>query len=392
MQAGASYRECLETSDYEEAKRLFANKRAAILNGTYAKPATKVTPAPVVDRPTFAVVAGRYADNHIRARLAPGAADNHKSYLEFLAGVTVPPGVPFTDKPFHLITLDDYEMAITAKRMPTTKTYRKGEKTWTRTVGGVIAANRFRDYLCHLSGWALRKGYTDSTPFNVAGQVPDELKKPKNSEHARDRRLDGDEEKRLLDAAGEHLNDCIIAALEAGMRKGELLSLQWRHVRWMQNELALEWGNTKTKRSRQIPISPTLREVLARRQKAHLKTLSDAERLADLYVFGDEIGGRIKNVKTAWETAVLRAYGVKIERKRGKLSAGNRARLAEIDLNFHDLRHEAGSRKLEAGWPLHAVSRWLGHTKLTTTDTYLNATTQLLHELNERVPLALVKR
>lgn len=62
-----------------------------------------------------------------------------------------------------------------------------------------------------------------------------------------------------------------------------------------------------------------------------------------------------------------------------------------LHLHFHDLRHEAGSRKLEAGWPLHAVSRWLGHTKLTTTDTYLNATTQLLHELNERKPLALVK-
>jgi integrase len=66
-------------------------------------------------------------------------------------------------------------------------------------------------------------------------------------------------------------------------------------------------------------------------------------------------------------------------------------RLREIDLHFHDLRHEAGSRKLEAGWPLHAVSRWLGHSKLTTTDTYLNATTRLLHALNERVSLRAVK-
>jgi len=72
-------------------------------------------------------------------------------------------------------------------------------------------------------------------------------------------------------------------------------------------------------------------------------------------------------------------------------SLQRRAKLHEIDLNFHDLRHEAGSRKLEAGGPLHAVSRWLGHSKLTTTDTYLNATTKLLHDLNERVPLALVK-
>jgi hypothetical protein len=41
----------------------------------------------------------------------------------------------------------------------------------------------------------------------------------------------------------------------------------------------------------------------------------------------------------------------------------------------------AVDRRQSRGWLLHAVSRWLGHTKLTTTDTYLNATTQLLHEL-----------
>ena len=40
------------------------------------------------------------------------------------------------------------------------------------------------------------------------------------------------------------------------------------------------------------------------------------------------------------------------------------------DLRFHDLRHEAGSRKLEAGWPLHAVSEWLGHNNITTTSRY----------------------
>ena len=83
---------------------------------------------------------------------------------------------------------------------------------------------------------------------------------------------------------------------------------------------------------------------------------------------------------------------MKPERTRGKLSAENRAKLAEIDLNFHDLRHEAGSRKLETGWPLHAVSAWLGHTKLETTAKYLNVTAQYLHELNERKPLTLVKR
>lgn len=87
---------------------------------------------------------------------------------------------------------------------------------------------------------------------------------------------------------------------------------------------------------------------------------------------------------------MLRAHGVEVVRGHaGRVSAENRAKLRAIDLNFHDLRHEAGSRKLGSGWPLHAVSRWLGHTKLTTTDTYLNATAQLLHGLNGRPSLTL---
>jgi integrase len=88
---------------------------------------------------------------------------------------------------------------------------------------------------------------------------------------------------------------------------------------------------------------------------------------------------------------VLKAHGIKPERTRGRLSAACREKLDEIDLNFHDLRHEAGSRKLEAGWPLYAISKWLGHSKIDTTSKYLNAEDKLLHELNERVALRIVK-
>src|SRR5712671_5010523 len=40
----------------------------------------------------------------------------------------------------------------------------------------------------------------------------------------------------------------------------------------------------------------------------------------------------------------------------------------------HDLRHEAGSRFIEAGWPIHHVQEMLGHKDLSQTNTYLNAT------------------
>jgi integrase len=137
-----------------------------------------------------------------------------------------------------------------------------------------------------------------------------------------------------------------------------------------------------------------LREILMRRQYGMTEG-PNPQRFQfgpEHYVFGDEVGAQIKNIKTAWKNAVLKAHDVKPERTTtGGLSAEKQARLAEIDLHFHDLRHEAGSRKIEAGWPLHAVSAFLGHANVTTTARYLNVKDDYLQELIERKPLALVK-
>lgn len=64
--------------------------------------------------------------------------------------------------------------------------------------------------------------------------------------------------------------------------------------------------------------------------------------------------------------------------------AESRAALDRIDLHFHDLRHEAGSRLLEAGWPLHHVQEMLGHANVSQTSTYLNATRVGLQESMRR--------
>jgi len=171
-------------------------------------------------------------------------------------------------------------------------------------------------------------------------------------------------------------------------------SLQWKQVRLLQNGLHLPGVKTKARRDRKIPISPTLRDILARRQHGMTEG-PNPQRFKfgpDHYVFGDEAGDKIQDVKTAWENTVLKAHGVKPERTvTGGLSAERQAKIAAIDLHFHDLRHEAGSRKLEAGWPLHAVSAFLGHANVTTTARYLNVKDDYLQELIERKPLVLVK-
>jgi integrase len=63
-----------------------------------------------------------------------------------------------------------------------------------------------------------------------------------------------------------------------------------------------------------------------------------------------------------------------------------------IDLHFHDLRHEAGCRWLEAGWPNHHVQEMLGHANLSQTSTYLHAAEMGLQESMRRFDVARGKR
>jgi hypothetical protein len=53
-------------------------------------------------------------------------------------------------------------------------------------------------------------------------------------------------------------------------------------------------------------------------------------------------------------------------------------------MRFHDLRHEAGLRLVEAGWPLHHVQEMLGDADLQTTSIDLNVTRTGLAESMRR--------
>ena len=99
------------------------------------------------------------------------------------------------------------------------------------------------------------------------------------------------------------------------------------------------------------------------------------------FVFGNAIGQRVKDVKRAWITAVLKAHGHEATyTETANLSAESRAAFENIDLHFHDLRREAGSRWLEGGVPLHTIRDWLGHTSIAQTSTYLAGTIQTQHD------------
>jgi len=209
----------------------------------------------------------------------------------------------------------------------------------------LVAGNRGLAYLRALFNWAVADGLLSRSPFRVGDVAVVRL----GRETARTRRLQGDEEERLLLAA-QGLRPLMIAALETGCRVGELLSLQWQQVRFSPRaELFLPAQKTKAKKDRRLPLSSALRAVLeARRNDPAGEPLPP-----DAFVFGDGVGRQRRSVRTAWRLTCQRA---KI-----------------VGLHFHDLRREAGSRWMDAGVPLATIQRWLGHHNISQTSTYLAA-------------------
>jgi integrase len=252
----------------------------------------------------------------------------------------------------------------------------------------VPAANRDLALLRAAWNWAIRTKHVKETPFKLGTETVVRLSK----EHPRSRRLEAGEGEALLVACPPHLRACVKAALETGMRRGEILSLRWRQIEGMtvegtavvwarKSELFLPHQKTKTKKDRWIPISARLKSILEMRRYDP----AGEPHALDKFVFGSEIGTRVEGFDRSWQTAVLKSHGhVPTYTKTANLTAESRAALAAIGLHFHDLRREAGSRWLDGGMPLHAVRDLLGHSNVSQTSTYLSTTSASLHDAMQK--------
>jgi len=163
------------------------------------------------------------------------------------------------------------------------------------------------------------------------------IKKPSVHKTARDRRLVGDEEKRLLASAVEYggsIADIINLALETAMRQGEIVSIKPEHVDLEKRLIHL--FDTKNGEARSIPLSlkatAIMRSVMGS-PEASMFSLTDGE-----------------GVRTAWQRVCSRA---KSEDRKEVQPLTN--------LRFHDLRHEATSRLFEKGLSTEQVMSITGH-------------------------------
>ena len=137
-----------------------------------------------------------------------------------------------------------------------------------------------------------------------------------------------EEEEKLLGAATEYLRLLIIAALDTGMRRGELLGQLWEDVDFSRRVLAVTKSKTVQGEGREIPLSNRVFEILlALRQ---------------------ESGAVFRYRDRPFATM-----------RKGWLGALRRAGLRHI--RFHDTRHTFNTRLMEAGVMREVRMSLMGH-------------------------------
>lgn len=159
------------------------------------------------------------------------------------------------------------------------------------------------------------------------------------------RYLSKDEETRLR----ENLQTCntdfleviVILALNTGMRKGELLSLEWNHVNFDNKILTVDFQNAKSGNTRHLPLNTQAFNTLKQWQQ-------ETDGLG--FVFKDKNNAQLKDFPYVWGALLDEAQ--------------------ITNFRFHDLRHHFASKLVMASVDLNTVRELLGHSDLKMTLRY----------------------
>ena len=223
----------------------------------------------------------------------------------------------------------------------------------------------------HLSGSTIRSTYTvlrsilDGAKRDalIAQNPAERVPRPTVAQHEA-RHLSPAEVRRLLTAAEPSRYHAALALIAAtGLRRGEALGLAWDdleldkpvlHVRQTLGRVGheLQLSTPKTENSRRdVVLTPSVVALLRRHRKAQIvERLRAGDQWHDSgLVFATETGSGVdgRNLLRVLQAA---------------------AKNANIEgVGLHTLRHSAATAMLNAGIPLHVVSRILGHSSVSIT-------------------------
>ncbi|ADG17055.1 integrase family protein [Paraburkholderia atlantica] len=140
----------------------------------------------------------------------------------------------------------------------------------------------------------------------------------------------------------DHVRPAIIVAINTGLRRSELLRLEWKSVDLKARTITVEPATSKVKRRRVVPMNREAYETLMawRRQVKWAR------------VFTDELGRALREVRD-WDEV---------------------KRAAQItDFRFMDTRHHTATRMINEGASQYHVQKILGHADSRMTQRYMKA-------------------
>ncbi|MDQ3220256.1 MAG: site-specific integrase, partial [Acidobacteriota bacterium] len=141
-----------------------------------------------------------------------------------------------------------------------------------------------------------------------------------------------------VEADNPHLKAVILLGLDSGMRRGEILTLEWQDIDFDADIIKILGTHTKTQKARSVPMT--------RRTKAELFALPNFGTSGRVFPFND--------FKRSWATTL---------------------RIAGIDgITFHDLRRTFVTRLQTGGVSIGIAAELAGHSRLETTQKHYTST------------------
>lgn len=202
----------------------------------------------------------------------------------------------------------------------------------------VAAVNKELSKLKRMLNIAVREQWLSRNPFdNGESLISDEVH--------RNRILTFAEESRLLMAIEskpqrKHIKGIVLIGLDCALRRGEIFTLRWSEVDLSRKTITVTAFNSKTARERTVAMTSRVHDELQR-------IWEESAKKEEGLVFGVST-----TIKTAWKK-ICREANVE-------------------DFRFHDTRHVAVSRMIQAGIAPVEVMRVSGHSTMSCLYRYSN--------------------
>lgn len=197
----------------------------------------------------------------------------------------------------------------------------------------------------------LRAALTKAAEWGMMPSNPlDKVKRAKEDRNAAIRAITAEEETAILASleATEakrppdwYFKTFFIVALDTGLRRGELITLEWDDLDLEGGTLTVKGSGAKSSQSRRVPLTDRAKDTLT----------EWARRCPE----GDKVFPRATDdgARWLWEEA--------------RKDAG------VTGLRFHDLRHSYASRLAHAGVGVLLIKELLGHSSIATSQRYMHA-------------------